>query len=105
MNDMRSVPEPSSVGGRDPWAGFAAGPSSGSYPSPDPVFGNGSDTLGDDRAAADLARRLQDRIDGQEALLDRVALLAQLSDERARIAELRDISRRLRRDREALLLL
>ena len=105
MNDMRSVPEPSSVGGRDPWAGFAAGPSSGSYPSPDPVFGNGSDTLGDDRAAADLARRLQDRIDGQEALLDRVALLAQLSDDRARIAELRNISRRLRRDSEALLLL
>jgi hypothetical protein len=69
------------------------------------VFGNGSDTLGDDRAAADLARRLQDRIDGQEALLDRVALLAQLSDDRARIAELRDISRRLRRDSEALLLL
>ena len=105
MNDMRSVPEPSSVGGRDPWAGFAAGPSSGSYPSPGPVFGNGSDALGDDRAAADLARRLQDRIDGQEALLDRVALLAQLSDDRARIAELRDISRRLRRDSEALLLL
>ena len=105
MNDMRSVPEPSSVGGRDPWAGFAAGPSSGSYPSSGPVFGNGSDTLGDDRAAADLARRLQDRIDGQEALLDRVALLAQLSDDRARIAELRDISRRLRRDSEALLLL
>ena len=105
MNDMRSVPEPSSVGGRDPWAGFAAGPSSGSYPSSGPAFGNGSDALGDDRAAADLARRLQDRIDGQEALLDRVALLAQLSDDRARIAELRDISRRLRRDSEALLLL
>jgi hypothetical protein len=54
---------------------------------------------------ADLARRLQDRVDGQEALLDRVALLAQLSDDRARIAELHDISRRLRRDSEALLLL
>ena len=105
MNDMRSVPEPSSVGGRDPWAGFAAGPSPGSYPSSGPAFGNGSDTFGDDRAAADLARRLQDRIDGQEALLDRVALLAQLTDDRARIAELRDISRRLRRDSEALLLL
>ena len=54
---------------------------------------------------ADLARRLQDRVDGQEALLDRVAVLAQLSDDRARIAELRDIGRRLRRDSEALLLL
>jgi hypothetical protein len=54
---------------------------------------------------ADLARRLQDRVDGQEALLDRVALLAQLADDRARIAELHDISRRLRRDSEALLLL
>ena len=84
MNDMRSVPEPSSVGGRDPWAGFAAGPSSGSYPSSGPAFGNGSDALGDDRAAADLARRLQDRIDGQEALLDASLSLAQLSDDRAR---------------------
>ena len=54
---------------------------------------------------ADLARRLQDRVDGQEALLDRVAVLAQLADDRARIAELRDITRRLRRDSEALLLL
>jgi hypothetical protein len=89
------------MGGRDPWAGFAAGPSSGSYPR----LGNGSDAPGDDRAVADLARRLQDRVDGQEALLERVAVLAQLSDDRARIAELRDISRRLRRDSEALLLL
>ncbi len=108
MGDMRSVPEPSSVGGRDPWAGFAAGPSSGSSPSPAPAFGNrtdASDASSDDRAVADLARRLQDRVDGQEALLDRVALLAQLSDDRARIAELHDISRRLRRDSEALLLL
>ena len=102
MGDMRSVPEPSSVGGRDPWAGFAAGPSSGSYPSTPPRLG---EPAGDDRAVVDLARRLQDRVDGQEALLDRVALLAQLSDDRARIAELRDISRRLRRDSEALLLL
>jgi hypothetical protein len=106
VGDMRSVPEPSSVGGspmggRDPWAGFAAGPSSGSYPR----LGNGSDAPGDDRAVADLARRLQDRVDGQEALLERVAVLAQLSDDRARIAELRDIGRRLRRDSEALLLL
>jgi hypothetical protein len=104
--DMRSVSEPSSVGGsamggRDPWAGFAAGPSSGSYPT----LGNGSEVRGDDRPVADLARRLQDRVDGQEALLDRVAVLAQLADDRARIAELRDITRRLRRDSEALLLL
>jgi hypothetical protein len=104
--DMRSVSEPSSVGGsamggRDPWAGFAAGPSSGSYPT----LGNGSEARGDDRPVADLARRLQDRVDGQEALLDRVAVLAQLADDRARIAELRDITRRLRRDSEALLLL
>src|SRR6185295_10493883 len=48
----------------------------------------GSDAPGDDRAVADLARRLQDRVDGQEALLERVAVLAQLSDDRARIAEL-----------------
>jgi hypothetical protein len=105
---MRSVPEPSSVGGRDPWAGFAAGPSSsGSYPAPGSstgAYGNGS-AAGDDQAVADLARRLQDRVDGQEALLDRVALLAQLADDRARIAELHDIGRRLRRDSEALLLL
>ena len=106
MADMRSVSEPSSVGGsamggRDPWAGFAAGPSSGSYPA----LGNGSEARGDDRPVADLARRLQDRVDGQEALLDRVAVLAQLADDRARIAELRDITRRLRRDSEALLLL
>src|SRR4029079_14429605 len=58
-----------------------------------------------DRPVADLARRLQDRVDGQEWLLDRVAVLAQLADDRARIAELRDITRRLRRDSEALLLL
>ena len=89
------------MGGRDPWAGFAAGPSSGSYPK----LGNGSDAPGDNRAVADLARRLQDRVDGQEALLERVAVLAQLADDRARIAELRDIGRRLRRDSEALLLL
>ena len=106
MADMRSVSEPSSVGGsamggRDPWAGFAAGPSSGSYPT----LGNGSEARGDDRPVADLARRLQDRVDGQESLLDRVAVLAQLADDRARIAELRDITRRLRRDSEALLLL
>ena len=102
MGDMRSVPEPSPVGGRDPWAGFAAGPSSGSYPS---TPSRSSEPAGDDRAVVDLARRLQDRVDGQEALLDRVAQLAQLSDDRARIAELRDIGRRLRRDSEALLLL
>jgi hypothetical protein len=43
---------------------------------------------------ADLARRLQDRVDGQEALLDRVADLAQRSDDRARMSELRDATRR-----------
>jgi hypothetical protein len=91
------------VGGRDPWAGFAAGPSSGSYPSAARRV-DGAAAV-DDRAVSDLARRLQDRVDGQEALLDRVALLAQLADDRARIAELREISRRLRRDSEALLLL
>src|SRR5689334_14206912 len=36
VGDMRSVPEPSSVGGspvtgRDPWAGFGAAPSSGTF--------------------------------------------------------------------------
>ena len=81
MADMRSVSEPSSVGGsamggRDPWAGFAAGPSSGSYPT----LGNGSEARGDDRPVADLARRLQDRVDGQESLLDRVAVLDRYFD-------------------------
>src|ERR687894_3149103 len=80
---MRSVPEPSSaVGGPEPGA--------------DPADG---------RAVAEVARRLQDRVDGQEALLDRVADLAQRSDDRARMSELRDAPRRLRRDSEALLLL
>jgi hypothetical protein len=54
---------------------------------------------------ADLARRVQDRVDGQDALLDRVADLVQRPDDRARVAEVRGISRRLRRDSEALLLL
>jgi hypothetical protein len=107
--DMRSVPEPdgsvggSSVPGRDPWAGFGTGPtSSGRYP----VGGNGRGTgAGDDRAVADLLRRLQDRVDGQESLLDRMADLAQRPDDRVRVSELRDVSRRLRRDSEALLLL
>jgi hypothetical protein len=54
---------------------------------------------------ADLARRLQDRVDGQEALLDRVADLLAHPDDRARMAELRDVTRRMRRDSEALLLL
>jgi hypothetical protein len=110
--DMRSAPDPSSaVGspatGRDPWSGFGAGPSSrarqsvpGTNGAPDPAV-----ELADERAVADLARRLQDRVDGQEALLDRVADLAQRSDDRARMSELRDTTRRLRRDSEALLLL
>ena len=109
MADMRSAHEPDgsvgggSVAGRDPWAGFGVGPtSSGRYPS----GGNGRDAgVGDDRAVADLARRLQDRVDGQESLLDRMADLAQRPDDRVRVSELRDVSRRLRRDSEALLLL
>jgi hypothetical protein len=105
VGDMRSVPEPSSVGGgpvsgRDPWAGFPAGPTYGSRPA-----NGGGDAGGDDRAVADLARRLQDRVDGQEALLERVADLAAHPDDRARVAELRDVTRRMRRDSEALLLL
>ena len=44
-------------------------------------------------------------MDGQEALLARVADLAQFPDDRARLAELRDVARRMRRDSEALLLL
>src|SRR3954454_1429821 len=115
---MRSVPEPSSavgspVTGRDPWAGFGAGPSfrgrrpaeganGGSDREPDRDLDRDSD---DERAVADLARRLQDRVDGQEALLDRVVDLAQRPDDRARVSELRDVTRRLRRDSEALMLL
>ena len=112
MADMRSVPEPSSaVGGpatgRDPWAGFGAGPSSRGRRSAPPANGapEPGAELADERAVADVARRLQDRVDGQEALLDRVADLAQRSDDRARMSELRDATRRLRRDSEALLLL
>jgi hypothetical protein len=105
---MRSGPEPGSsvgggaVAGRDPWAGFGAGPASATR-SPSST-GNGS-AVDDDRPVADLARRLQDRVDGQEALLDRLTDLAQQADDRARLAELRDVTRRLRRDSEALLLL
>ena len=104
MSDMRSIPEPSSVGGgsatgRDPWAGFGAGPPARSYPVGDPAGDP------DEGAAVDLARRLQDRVDGQVALLDRVTDLAQRPDDRARLAELRDTARRMRRDSEALLLL
>jgi hypothetical protein len=85
--------------GRDPWAGFGAGPTYGPRPT------NGGGESGDDRAVADLARRLQDRVDGQEALLERVADLVQHPDDRTRVAELRDVTRRMRRDSEALLLL
>lgn len=123
MADMRSVPEPSSASRRDPWAGLGASPPSRPYrpapganggpgfeaasgpgfdPAPEPGPGAGS---ADEQAVTDLARRLQDRVDGQEALLDRVADLAQRSDDRARMSELRDVTRRLRRDSEALLLL
>jgi hypothetical protein len=103
---MRSAPEPSSAAGgpagrRDPWAGFGAGPPSrAGRPT-------GAGALGDpddEQAVVDLVRRLQDRVDGQETLLDRVADLAR-PDERARVSELRDAARRLRRDSEALLLL
>ena len=108
MADMRSVPEHSSAVGnpataRDPWAGFGTGPrqrrhgaNGGHDTDPDPA---------DERAVVDLARRLQDRVDGQESLLDRVAGLAQRSEDHARMSELRDTTRRLRRDSEALLLL
>jgi hypothetical protein len=67
--------------------------------------GTGGRDPGDERAVADIARRLQDRVDGQEALLDRVADLALRPDDRARVTELRDAARRMRRDSEALLLL
>jgi hypothetical protein len=106
VGDMRSVPESSSVGGspatgRDPWAGFGAGPASGTRSG-----SAGANVARDDeRAVADVARRLQDRVDGQEALLDRVTDLAQRPDDRARVAELRVAARRMRRDTEALLLL
>src|ERR1044072_4830246 len=82
VGDMRSVPHARSVGGggRGPWAGLRAGPSPGSYPR----LGNGSDAAGDDRAVADLARRLQDRVDGQEALVERVAGVGALSADRGR---------------------
>jgi hypothetical protein len=96
------------VSGRDPWAGFGAGPASGGrYRSSggNGGGGNGAGDPGDERAVADVARRLQDRVDGQEALVDRVADLALRPDDRARVAELRDVVRRMRRDSEALLLL
>ena len=107
MGDMRSVPEHSSavggpVTGRDPWAGFGAGPSVRPQRT---LEANGVGDPDDERAVADLARRLQDRVDGQEALLDRIADLAQRPDERARVSELRDTTHRMRRDSEALLLL
>jgi hypothetical protein len=110
VGDMRSVPEPSSVGGspgrRDPWAGFAAGSASaGRYPSPVANGVEGAPDTPADDTVADLARRLQVRVDGQESLVDSVAELAQRADDRARVAELRDVTRRLRRDSEALLLL
>ena len=86
MADMRSVSEPSSVGGsamggRDPWAGFAAGPSSGSYPT----LGNGSEARGDDRPVADLARRLQDYLRWRDARTRHPDVLAAQRRERARI--------------------
>jgi hypothetical protein len=93
-----------SAAGRDPWAGFGAGPASGGRFRASGGNGAGSDP-GDERAVADVARRLQDRVDGQEALVDRVADLALRPDDRARVAELRDAVRRMRRDSEALLLL
>src|SRR4051794_41656642 len=70
---MRSVPEPSSavgspVTGRDPWAGFGAGPS---LRGRRPVQGanGGSDRepdrdLDDEQAVADLAHRLRGRLHG-----------------------------------------
>ncbi len=103
MSDMRSVPDPGSTGGtgngRDPWAGFTAGRPSRGHP----VGGNGVGD--DDPGAVHLVRRLQARVDAQDALLERVAELARRPDDRARLAELRDTSRRMRRDSEALLLL
>lgn len=102
MSDMGF--EPASVGGRatgrDPWAGFGSGAPSRPYPD-----GGGNAAAGPDDAVADLVRRLQGRVDGQEALLERVASLAQRADDRARLVELRDTARRIRRDSEALLLL
>jgi len=87
VGDMRSVPEPSSVGGspvtgRDPWAGFGARPSGALFAG---AGGNGGGDPRDERAVADLVRRLQDRVDGQEALLDRVADLLAYPDDRARM--------------------
>lgn len=93
-----TVPESGSAGRgpRDPWAAYAAGPR---YTN----GGGGAD--GADGDLADLARRLLGRLDGQEALLDRAADLAPRPDDRARVGELRDAARRMRRDGEALLLL
>lgn len=113
MGDMRSVPEPrGSVGGSgigdDPWAQFAA-PSSGYAASGHASTANGHGESGgldgDDRALADVARRLYDRIDAHEGQLSRAAELAQWSDDRARLTEVREVARRLRRDSETLLLL
>src|SRR4051812_44902846 len=93
---MRSVPEPgSSVAGGEPWParsdpfGTLAGPGVGN----------------DGWALADLARRLQDRVDDQEALLDGAADLALDPHDRARVAQAGAVARRLRRDGEVLLLM
>jgi hypothetical protein len=100
--------------GDDPWAQFATPSSSSSYPSsgyssdyPSSANGHGESggLDGDDRALADVARRLYDRIDAHETQLNRAADLAQWSDDRARLAEVREAARRLRRDSETLLLL
>ena len=116
MGDMRSVPEPGgSVGGAgngdDPWAHFAAAPpSTSSYPSSGyrsiaNGHGESGSLDGDDRALADVARRLYDRIDAHESQLGRAVELTQWSDDRARLVEVREAARRLRRDSETLLLL
>lgn len=104
MDDMRSVP--GSGGNRtagDPWAGFGVR----QYGSPHGfrAANGGGDPAGDDRDVADLARRLLDRLDGQESLLRQAADLAARPDDRARVGELHDAARRMRRDGEALLLL
>src|ERR687889_877010 len=101
---MRSVPEPGgSVGGPgngdDPWAHFAAAPpSTSSYPSSGyrsiaNGHGESGSFDGDDRALADVARRLYDRIDAHESQLGRAAELTQWSDDRARLVEVREAAR------------
>jgi hypothetical protein len=83
------------VAGGEPWPGRS-----------DPFGTLGGPGVGNDGwALADLARRLQERVDDQEALLDRAADLALDPHDRARLEQAREAARRLRRDSEVLLLM